>query len=129
MVQVTIEIDINTLEKWQDLAKDTSAGDVSEMVIQAVACLADLEYGHNDADLLGVYLNDGPSVAELELLPSEMSKVLLEFLTTHKPSNADEMSVPLNTTKIANIPEDVALKAAHDKLVELGIHARKLSQL
>jgi len=45
-------------------------------VKQAVLCLADLEYGYNDFDLLG----DEP-----ELLPDEMPKVLLKILTTKNP--------------------------------------------
>ena len=38
--------------------------------------------------LLGEYLNDVPSIAELERLPSELSKSLLEILTTQKSFDA-----------------------------------------
>ena len=38
--------------------------------------------------LLGEYLNDVPSIAELERLPSELSKGLLEILTAHKSFEA-----------------------------------------
>lgn len=76
MKQVTIDLDMQTLEMWQALAEDTSEGDLIEMVKQAVLCLADLEYGYNDFDLLG----DEP-----ELLPDEMPKVLLKILTTKNP--------------------------------------------